>query len=176
MHRYCLSCLCGHAAGQTLWDTSSPRWVKTGPTRASQDFTTKSASECNLHTACKEQNKDRSHLCVIISCRTVVKALYVLITGTDTSSCTARPEPSAWPTWREATCTGSTSGEPCCPWARCCSAPAVSSLPSTGQTHMHKLSVITGFICRRVMGLISCCAERWSRRNRRSLRSSVSPT
>lgn len=75
-----------------------------------------------------------------------MKTLCVSITGTDTSSCTARPEPSAWPIWREATCTGSTSGEPCCPWARCCSAPAVSSLPSTGQTQM-QLSVITGFIC-----------------------------
>jgi len=41
-----------HAVGQTPWVTSSPIWVKTGPTRVSLGCTTKSASEC-CFTACK---------------------------------------------------------------------------------------------------------------------------
>lgn len=42
-----------HAVGQTRWVTSSPHQVKTGPTRVSQGSTTKSASECDLHTVYK---------------------------------------------------------------------------------------------------------------------------
>lgn len=50
------------------------------------------------------------------------------------NSCTARPEPLAWLTWPEATCTGSMSGEPCCLWVRCCSVQAAFSLLCTGET------------------------------------------
>lgn len=83
-------------AGQTPWDISCPHWAKTGPTRGSQDFTTKSASECNPQIACQEQN---SHVCnffIHIKCRPVALALCFSATGMDTSSCTARRGPSAW--------------------------------------------------------------------------------
>lgn len=72
---------------------------------------------------------------------TVVQALCLSITGMDINSCTALRGPLAWLIWREATCTGSMSGEPCCRWARCCSAPAAFFLPFTGQTHLHYIGV-----------------------------------
>lgn len=101
------------------------------------------------------------------------------LTGMDTSSCTAPRGPSAWRIWPEATCTGSTSRELCCRWARCCSAPAASSLPFTGQTplkHSHhekalnkKVQLVWHLTCNVYVG-------KWLRKNQRSSRSSVSRT
>lgn len=131
----------------------------------------------------KEPNRHVCNFFIRIKCRTVALALCFSATGMDTSSCTARRGPSAWLTWQEATCTGSMSAGPCFPWAQCCSAPAASFLPFTGQTptscNCELLPAVSSSPpppFSSVSSPVLCCAERWSRRSRRSSRLSVSRT
>lgn len=98
-----------------------------------------------------------------------------------TNSCTAQLGPSAWQTWPGATCTGSTRGALCSPWAPSCSARAVSFLHCTGASHKHKcrlnyciqtLQELWASLCRANCPAV-CLTGRWLRRNRRSSRWSV---
>lgn len=100
-------------------------------------------------------------------------ALCFPLTGMDTSSCTAPRGQSAWRTWPEAICTGSTSGEPCCRWVRCCSAPAACSLPSTGQTLLIQSQHKTVLNEKIKLSVLLACIGRLLRKNRRNSRSSV---
>lgn len=142
-------CLCDSVAvGPTPWVTSCPRWVKTGPTRGSHGSTTKSASECLITLWVKYFIFIFVQHFLNLNYSARLSTSSVCVTGMDINSCTARRGPSAWLIWREGTCTGSMRGEPCCPWGRCCSAPAVCFLPCTGQTrnHVYKKKCYTGVI------------------------------
>lgn len=101
-----------------------------------------------------------------------------------TNSCTAQLGPSAWLTWPGVTCTGSTRGAPCSPWAPSCSARAVSFLHCTGASHKHNCLIIIinyyiqmlqqlwASLCRANCPAV-CLTGRWLRRNRRNSRWSV---
>lgn len=66
-----------HAVGQTLWVTSSPRWVKIGPTRVSQASTTKSACECELQMCTKGPCcREQSYSTLLSSLRNGYKFMY----------------------------------------------------------------------------------------------------
>lgn len=57
---------------------------------------------------------------------------HLSVLGTVISSCTVRPERSAWLIWPEGTCTGWTTEGRCCLKDPSCCPPAASFLPSTG--------------------------------------------
>lgn len=66
------------AVGQTPWVTSSPRWVKIGPTRVSQASTTKLACECELQKGNpdKKAYRKQSYSSLLSSNRNGYKFMY----------------------------------------------------------------------------------------------------